>query len=201
MINGCLSDTALGLLLSRYPLLWVICVYFPLSVSQTFFVEEEVLRWCDKRMQSRPGPRQDEGMPHQAIKVSSPPPPYKQVVMLTWTNAYYGFCQGCDVDKHLKSLLWKLVLNQWGVCFNKPMSVWTSSAHGNAGRQRTCYAWTWERSQVQHLSSCLVRSKLWIMNIAEVMGLWDSFITHRKTISQGGWAGKTEQPYASCFAL
>lgn len=177
-----------------------LCIFSSLCLTDFFCGRRSSsLMWQENAKQARA--RQDGGMPHQAIKVSSPPPPYKQVVMLTWTNAYYGFCQGCDVDKHLKSLLWTLVLNQWGVCFNKPMSVWTSSAHGNAGRQRTCYAWTWERSQVQHLSSCLVRPKLWIMNIAEVMGLWDSFITHRKTISQGGWAGKTEQPYASCFAL
>lgn len=77
--------------------------------------------------------------------------------------------------------------------------AWTSSPRGNPGRQGTCYDGVWEQTRVQHLSSCQLRHKLWIMNITEVMGLWDSFIALTNRISPEGWgAGMRQMTY---FAL
>lgn len=59
----------------------------------------------------------------------------------------------------------------------------------------------WERTLVLHLSSCRARHKLGIMNITEVMGLWDSFMTLTNTISQEAWGGRTRETYACLFCI
>lgn len=65
------------------------------------------------------------------------------------------------------------------------------------------------RLWADHLSSCPVRHKVCaqakggIMNITGVMGLWDSFIAVRDTISQGGVykVERTRQPMPASSAL
>lgn len=99
-----------------------------------------------------------------------------------------GSGKACDVSKHWQCSVQRPALETDEECVLTSrrglQGVWTSSARGNPGRQRTCDVWTWERTHVQHLSSCLQRSKLWIMNITEVIGWWDSFITLTNIVSQ-----------------
>lgn len=130
---------------------------------------------------------------------------YKQLVMLRWAIAYYGLRPACDISKQSRTALCERLgwTNEECVLTSRRglLGVWTSSSLGNPGRQCTCYGWAWEQTRGEHLSSCLVRHKLWIMNITEVMGLWDSFITLTNTISQEGWGGRTRQPYACLFCF
>lgn len=134
---------------------------------------------------------------------------HKQIVTLRWAIAYYGIPPAGDISKQSRITPRERPGSTNGECVLTSQcvlsGVWTSSSRGNPGRQCTCYGWTREQTEVRHLSSCQLRHKLctqargWIMNITEVKGLWDSFITLTNTISPrgGGWGGRTRRPYAS----
>lgn len=130
-------------------------------------------------------------------------PVHKQVMILRWAIAYYGLRPARDISKQRRTALCECLAWTSGECvltsWHGLKGVWTSSPHGNPGRQCTCYDWAWEQTQVECISSCQPRHKLWIMNITEVMGLWDSFIALTNRISQEDRGGGMRQ--MTCFAL
>lgn len=130
-------------------------------------------------------------------------PVHKQVMILRWAIAYYGLRPACDISKQRRTALCKCLAWTSGECvltsWHRLKGVWTSSPHGNPGRRCTCYDWAWEQTQVECISSCQLRHKLWIMNITEVMGLWDSFIALTNRISQEDRGGGMRQ--MTYFAL
>lgn len=200
-MNACLWDAALNLSLSSLP---VACICFSLCLFVDLFPPRSApLIWQDKV--GRAGALQDSGDAAAGNKSVIFHLVHKQVVMLRWAIAYYGLRPACDISKHRRTDLCERQgwTNEECVLTSRRglLGVWISSSHANPGRQWTCYAWAWEQTRVQHLSSCLVRHKLWIMNIAEVMGLWDSFMTPTNTISHESWGGRTRQPYARLFCF
>lgn len=197
LINACLSDTALNLTRT----LLCACVYLPVSpwliCSQKCSADVTAQRgtgWVAAG-QRRPGRRGNKSVIFHPV--------HKQVMILRWAIAYYGLRPACDINKQRRTALRECLARTNGECvltsWHRLKGAWTSSSHGNPGRQCTCYDWVWEKTQVQHLSSCQVRHKLWIMNIAEVMGLWDSFIALTNRISQEDWGGGIRQ--MTYFAL
>lgn len=144
--------------------------------------------------QSRPGRRGNKSVIFHPV--------HKQVMILRWAIAYYGLRPASDISKQRTALgeylAWtsgECVLTSW----RGLKGVWTCSPLGNPGRQCTCYDWVWEQTRVERISTCQPRHKLWIMNITEVMGLWDSFIALTNRISQEDRGGGMRQ--MTYFAL
>lgn len=196
-MNECLSATALNLTQT----LLCACVYLPVSpwliCSQKRSADVTAQRRTGRVTagRRRPGRRGNKSVIFHPV--------HKQVMILRWAIAYYGLHPACDITKQRRTALCEGLARANGECvltsWHGLRGAWTSSAHGNPGRQRTCYDRVWEQTWVQHLSSCQLRHKLWIMNITEVMGLWDSFIALTNRISLEGWgAGIRQMTY---FAL
>lgn len=197
LMNECLSATALNLTQT----LLCACVYLPVSpwliCSQKRSADVTAQRRTGRVTagRRRPGRRGNKSVIFHPV--------HKQVIILRWAIAYYGLHPACDITKQRRTALCESLARANGECvltsWHGLRGAWTSSAHGNPGRQCTCYDRVWEQTSVQHLSSCQLRHKLWIMNITEVMGLWDSFIALTNRISLEGWgAGIRQMTY---FAL
>lgn len=178
-----------------------VCVYLPVSPWLICYQKRSADVTAQRRTgrvtagRRRPGQRGNKSVIFHPV--------HKQVIILRWAIAYYGLHPACDITKQRRTALCEGLARANGECvltsWHGLRGAWTSSAHGNPGRQCTCYDRVWEQTWVQHLSSCQLRHKLWIMNIAEVMGLWDSFIALTNRISLEGWgAGIRQMTY---FAL
>lgn len=123
------------------------CVCFSPSLRVDLF---SPLIWQDKAGQA--GAPQDRGTLAAHNKSVIFHLVYKQVVMLRWAIAYYGILPACDISKQSGIALHERRGRTNEECVLTSQcelsGVWTSSSHGNPGRQCVCYGWAWEQTQV-----------------------------------------------------